>query len=141
MRHVLEHLDGFRDVLVNIYEHGLSGGGVLYIKIPCMDSVCAEKFGKYWQGFDAPRHRVDFTEEGVTQLLSDIGFKDIVCIREAVPSSYDDSQQFQKRGCRYKPTGIWQILRYIFIECKLLLNKKRADRLIVIACKPAKSTI
>lgn len=47
----------------------LKPGGILAFSIPDLSSVDAEVFGKYWIGFDAPRHLFLFENETVSLLL------------------------------------------------------------------------
>ncbi len=134
MRHVLEHFNRFNEVLSNIYNNGMLDDGMIFIKVPCMDSYDADKYGKYWQGYDMPRHRIMFTENGLKELLKKIGFKDVVCIREVVPSSHDDTVQFKKRGRVYRNSK-YKWIRFCLYQPLLMLRKTKADRIIVMAHK------
>jgi len=83
-RHSLEHLDEFYECLKKIYHEGLLKGGILFLKLPRLDSWEAKKFGRFWHGFDLPRHRVHFTKKGLARILKDIGFHEISIKGEVV---------------------------------------------------------
>lgn len=84
-RYVLEHVNKPKDVLQNIFESGLPPGGSLLLKIPNMSSWEAKFFGRYWCGWDEPRHRVHFTPEGIKNLLAQIGYINIQISFEVAP--------------------------------------------------------
>jgi SAM-dependent methyltransferase len=88
MRHVLEHLVDFRACLDNIVQNGLSPDGILFLKLPRMDSWEAKYFGKYWSGYDMPRHRVHFTMDGICRMLSEVGLSPVFCHNEIVPNDF-----------------------------------------------------
>lgn len=134
LRNVLEHLNNFDKIIENIFQNGLESGGILFVKVPKMNSYEAKKFGKYWHGYDMPRHRIHFTDEGIEKLFRKIGFTNIIVKNEVVPSDYDRSLQYQKRNMEYKKNKL-KFLRYMFIELKLLLYKNAAGRMIIIAEK------
>ena len=85
-RHVLEHVENPQACLVKIFKEGLKEGGVLFLKLPRLDSWEAKFFGKYWHGFDLPRHRVHFSRAGIRKMLAAAGFKDIRVRSEIVPT-------------------------------------------------------
>ena len=73
MRHVIEHvpqpLETLRDV-----RSLLAPDGVLYLGTPDARALSARVFGKYWRGYDPPRHFFAFTAEGTRALLGRAGF-------------------------------------------------------------------
>lgn len=134
MRHVLEHINNFDAVVENIKENGLKDGGILFLKLPKLNSYETKKFGKFSSGLDMPRHRVHFTDIGIKEFLLNSGFKNVKIFNEVVPSSFDRSMQYKKMGREYLSDKS-KIFRYIWIELKLLMNKKQASRMIVVAKK------
>lgn len=134
LRHVLEHLNNFDTVIKNIHENGLEESGLLFLKVPKLNSYETKKFGKFSADLDMPRHRVHFTDAGMRKFLTDNGFKNIKIYNEAVPSSYDRSMQYRKMGRVYLSDKT-KVFRYIWIELKLLVHKKNAGRMIVTAEK------
>jgi SAM-dependent methyltransferase len=73
LRHVIEHvpepLQALRDV-----GSLLASGGVLYLGTPDARTLSARVFGRYWHGYDPPRHLFAFTAEGMRALLGRAGF-------------------------------------------------------------------
>lgn len=134
LRHVLEHLNNFDLVIQNIYTNGLEEGGLLFIKIPRLNSYEMDRFGRFFADLDVPRHRVHFTDSGMRNFLKNNGFKNIKIYNEIVPSSYDRSMQYEKKGVQYLSEKT-KIFRYLLIELKLLRHRKKAGRMIVIAEK------
>jgi SAM-dependent methyltransferase len=72
--HVLEHLDDPPGALAAI-RGWLRPGGLLLVGVPNLASLQAEIAGPAWLHFDAPRHRVHFTADGVQRLLDRSGFE------------------------------------------------------------------
>lgn len=134
LRHVLEHLNNFDLVVKNIYENGLKEGGLLFLKVPKLNSYETKKFGKFAAALDMPRHRVHFTDSGIKKFLIDNGFKNVKIYNETVPASYDRSVQFRRMGRLYLSDRT-KIFRYILIELILLRHRKNAGRMIVTAEK------
>jgi hypothetical protein len=72
--HVLEHSNdpvSFLDKATALLEDG----GLLFLKVPRLDSWPSRFYGRFWSGYDLPRHRVHFTKEGLTRLLLDRGYR------------------------------------------------------------------
>lgn len=132
LRHVLEHLNNFNMVIRNIYENGLEDGGLLFLKVPKLNSYETKKFGRFCHNLDMPRHRVHFTDTGMRKFLTANGFKNIRIYNEIVPSDYDRSMQYKKLGKEYLSNRS-KILRYVWIELKLLMYKRDAGRMTIVA--------
>ena len=73
---VLEHLPSPKQALIRSREL-LEPGGILVFSIPNLSSFDRYLFGKYWIGWDAPRHFNLFTEQALDQLLEATGFEKI----------------------------------------------------------------
>ncbi|MFL5896123.1 MAG: class I SAM-dependent methyltransferase, partial [Thermoleophilaceae bacterium] len=71
--HVLEHLDEPAAALSRV-RSWLRPGGLLLVGVPNAASLQAEIAGDGWLHWDAPRHRVHFTADGLTRLLARSGF-------------------------------------------------------------------
>ena len=52
----------------------LAPGGVLYLGTPDARTLSAHVFGRFWHGYDPPRHLFAFTAEGMRALLGRAGF-------------------------------------------------------------------
>jgi SAM-dependent methyltransferase len=96
-RHSLEHVNDGRGCLEEIHAHGLAPGGLLFLKIPRLDSWEPRVFGGFWSGYDLPRHRVHFSAAGIGKLLRDVGFTDIQTIPEVVPTDLSRSIEYYGR--------------------------------------------
>lgn len=71
--HVLEHLYWPKETLKNIYNL-LNEQGIIYLNLPNSSSLEARIFGKYWLGFDLPRHVVHYDTETIGAVLIETGF-------------------------------------------------------------------
>lgn len=71
---VIEHLP---DPLAMLRRIGglLRPGGKLYLAAPICDSWDAQLFGRYWTGWELPRHFFAFDTRSLTQLLQAAGFQ------------------------------------------------------------------
>ena len=71
--HVLEHLP---DPVAALRDIGrtLAPDGVLVVACPMADSWEAKLFGRYWSGYDVPRHLFSFSRQTLPRLLRDVGF-------------------------------------------------------------------
>ena len=147
-RHVLEHINQPDECLKKIINKGLKPGGILMLKLPRLDSWEAKLFKVYWDGFDLPRHRVHFTESGITQLLKKLGFIDIKIRIEAVPTSIMRSLKYYNKfgpsrlGKFFTKilTVIPNLLQYaIYQLVALTLSPLRPGRMIVTGRKPHKN--
>lgn len=118
MRHVLEHLNDFKNCLQKIFEKGLKNGGLLFVKVPNMESWEAKLFGKYWHGFDLPRHRYHFTPIGIGRILKNMGYNYSKIYNENIPVDCVRSIFYYQKFS----SGLWsKILTCIVIIPKKLL--------------------
>ncbi|MEK6794971.1 MAG: class I SAM-dependent methyltransferase [Spirochaetota bacterium] len=142
MRHVLEHVNDFQQCLKNIARNGLLPNGILFLKLPRMDSWEARYYRKFWSGYDTPRHRVHFSLRGIVSTLHDLGFSTESAQQEIVPADL-----IRSIGYRYHSKGpsIRNIFGLLFthmpsafklvfaqIVC-ILLSPLKAGRMIVTA--------
>lgn len=74
MWNVLEHLHQPRATLVEIARIA-KPGSLLAISIPNPDCIEARLFGRYWAGFDAPRHLYIYSRQTVKKVLALTGFE------------------------------------------------------------------
>ena len=84
-RHVFEHLGNPLFILSKIKEK-INEGGLLFLKLPRLDSWESRFFKKYWSGYDLPRHRFHYSKKGMVRFLEKNGFSKIKIINESVPS-------------------------------------------------------
>ncbi len=143
-RHVLEHIGTYAECLKNIYHNGLLSGGMLFIKIPRLDSWEAKIFKRFWSGFDLPRHRVHFEKRGIETVLTRIGFTTITIKTEIVPMDMLRSiTYYSKHGENKLSKAIAlvfarspQIVQLMLCQAMgILLSPFGAGRMIIIAKK------
>jgi SAM-dependent methyltransferase len=72
--HVLEHVDD-PDIFMGHVGNIVVGGGAVVVWIPNVDSDAARFLGKYWMGYDAPRHLTTFSFATLSALLDKHGFR------------------------------------------------------------------
>jgi SAM-dependent methyltransferase len=72
--HVLEHL-GEPGAALRRARNWLSPGGRLVVAVPNRNSLQAKLGGDRWFHQDVPRHRVQFTETGLLELLKASGYQ------------------------------------------------------------------
>ncbi|RDY59814.1 class I SAM-dependent methyltransferase [Flagellimonas nanhaiensis] len=66
--HVLEHLPELEKQIVKI-EELLAAKGTLIIAVPNFKSFDAKHYGRYWAGYDVPRHLWHFSKESIAKLF------------------------------------------------------------------------
>ncbi len=67
---VLEHLHHPRESLAEV-RRILKPGGILVFRVPNLDSIDAKIFGRYWVGYDAPRHLHFFRKSTIEAYLKE----------------------------------------------------------------------
>lgn len=72
--HVLEHINDLHSTFTKIKDH-LQPGGTLFIAVPNHESFDAKRYGKWWAGYDVPRHLWHFTKHSLTQFISSYNLK------------------------------------------------------------------
>lgn len=82
---VLEHLTEPIQDLRRAYAL-LKEGGWLFFSMPNYESLDAKLFGKYWSGWDLPRHLYIFPHPVITEILSNLGFGNIAA--KSISTSY-----------------------------------------------------
>jgi SAM-dependent methyltransferase len=76
MWHVLEHLYKPKLALTKM-RSALRSEGKLIVAVPIADCLDAKLFGKYWSGYDIPRHLGVYSRETLRSVLLDTGFKSV----------------------------------------------------------------
>lgn len=79
LSHVIEHVHNPEDLLIKIYRL-LKVGGYFYIATPNFGSAGRKTFGKFWRGFEFPRHLHIFNINELKDVLSKVGFSRIEVI-------------------------------------------------------------
>lgn len=105
--HVLEHVYDLRSTIQQLRAR-LTENGVLFIAVPNHESEDAKHYGKYWAGYDVPRHIWHFTKSSMAVFLQKEGFS----LMETVPMKLDAYYvSLLSEGYRSsKPSGIIGLL-------------------------------
>jgi SAM-dependent methyltransferase len=82
MKYVLEHVPDPYDTVKKVSQV-LKPGGIFFFIIPNMDSWEVKAFGKYWNGYDTPRHLSLYGKETLAFLLQKCNM-DILSIRYTI---------------------------------------------------------
>ncbi|MGH9174002.1 MAG: class I SAM-dependent methyltransferase, partial [Vicinamibacterales bacterium] len=83
LSHTLEHV---RDPIATLREIGriLRPGGALILCLPNADSIEARHLGRYWIGYDPPRHLTTFSVATLTRAIERTGFRLVEIRHEAI---------------------------------------------------------
>lgn len=114
MWHVLEHVADIDERMLQL-NNLLKPDGTLIIAVPNCNAYDAKKYGKFWAGYDLPRHLSHFTKEDVRLLLEKYGFT----IVNILPMRFDAfyvsllSEKYKSGKMRWMPAlwnGFWSNL-------------------------------
>ena len=70
--HVIEHVPDPLGALRNLLRW-LAPGGLIVVEVPNADGLSARIFGRYWCGYDLPRHLVHFTPATMAAMVQQAG--------------------------------------------------------------------
>jgi SAM-dependent methyltransferase len=144
MWNVLEHLENPISDLKRAH-HLLSNNGLLVFAIPSVESWAAKIFGRFWVGWDLPRHLYLFPLPELRPLLGKLGFQ-IVAVR-CISGSYStlrDSLEFWMRSWApaHQKTAhlLLNVYRSIFVRIALglplwLLDRMKKSSVITVIAK------
>lgn len=91
--HVFEHI--YEPVqILNLVHKLLNDKGKVFIILPNSGSLEARIFGKYWLGFDVPRHVVHYDKKTIIKMLEKAGFKAETFVPVSFPPSFVRSLEF-----------------------------------------------
>jgi 2-polyprenyl-3-methyl-5-hydroxy-6-metoxy-1,4-benzoquinol methylase len=97
LNHVLEHVMWPKQALEALWEV-LKPGGRIWITQPNLGAAGATEFGKYWRGFEAPRHMTLFDPPGLQKLLQSCGFVGVQVMRPAPVAEFYFRQSLSQRA-------------------------------------------
>jgi 2-polyprenyl-3-methyl-5-hydroxy-6-metoxy-1,4-benzoquinol methylase len=109
--HVLEHIYALNETLTEI-QGVLDEKGIVIAALPNPESSDARIYGKFWAGFDLPRHIYHFTPSAVERLFSEHGFT----LAGRFPMFFDAfyvsllSEKY-KSGSLHYPRGVFNGIR------------------------------
>lgn len=87
MKYVLDHLPSPRAAFEKLARI-IRPGGYLILQLPNRQSWEAEVFGKYWHGWEIPRHTAYFSERDIRRLATRYGFEVREVEHEATPNNW-----------------------------------------------------
>jgi len=129
MWHVLEHVHALEERVQQI-KRLLTKNGIATIAVPNAGSYDAQNYGKYWAGYDLPRHIYHFTQESIIKLFEKYNFK----LDKIVPMKYD-AYYISMLSEKYK-TGSRNLLKAFWTGYKSNLwakkNKSNYSSLIFV---------
>ncbi|MAN87035.1 MAG: methyltransferase [Algoriphagus sp.] len=82
--HVLEHIHSLRKGFKKVLSH-LKSDGYIILAIPNFESEDANRYGKFWAGWDVPRHLYHFNEKSINYLAEEFDLS----IKEKKPMILD----------------------------------------------------
>jgi len=82
--HVLEHIHDLRKTLKKLINH-LNTDGYIIIAVPNHESWDGQNYGKYWAGWDVPRHLYHFTLASMEKLEQEFDLQ----LKEVKPMKFD----------------------------------------------------
>jgi 2-polyprenyl-3-methyl-5-hydroxy-6-metoxy-1,4-benzoquinol methylase len=115
MWHVLEHVSDLKGRMEQLKDL-LKPEGTLIIAVPNCDAYDAKKYGKFWAGYDLPRHLYHFTKSDIKMLVEKYGFT----IVNILPMKFDAfyvsllSEKYKRGKIRWLPAlwnGFWSNLK------------------------------
>lgn len=74
LSHVVEHFFDPVSSMKKVFEL-LKPGGIVYVEVPNVEGAGAQISGKYWYGWDAPRHLFMFSPKSISETLEKAGFE------------------------------------------------------------------
>ena len=138
LNHVIEHMHDPRRVLSELFRLVKPGGRVV-LTTPNWRSYGAKLFGRYWRGFEPPRHLVLFTPDSLAAAVTNAGFvePEIRVQPEVADFFFLQSHSIASSS----PAALLPLTRELEIELKRAQAAARADfnlaeQFTVIATKP-----
>jgi SAM-dependent methyltransferase len=142
LSHVLEHLPSPKKTLQEI-DRILRPGGAVVIWVPNARSLPARALGRYWMGWDVPRHLYDFTSGSLHKLIATTSLQpgEILHERHAIEWSWGirlwATERFQSEAVDRALAGIHPALALALTPLGVLSAWFRmSGRIRIIAWKP-----
>jgi SAM-dependent methyltransferase len=102
MHHVIEHVTSVERAIVEA-KRVIKAGGVLSILTPNINCVNRTSWGRYWRGFEAPRHQILFSQRAIRTELQKHGF--LVELSRTSFRSFLWTQRVSERAQRESENG------------------------------------
>ena len=111
LSHVVEHFFDPLETMKKVRDL-LKPNGVVYIEVPNAEGIGAQMSGKYWYGWDAPRHLFMFTPDTLKKILDGAGLN-LTKIRTEIWDSFSWADTYIKEDERGEKLEIRQSVRGI----------------------------
>ena len=108
MWHTLEHVNSYNKTLA-LLQKLLKPGGVLIIACPNHFSYDSLHYGKYWAGYDVPRHLWHFSKKGLITVFSNANFS----LTKTKPVFFD-AYYVSMLSEKYKKSKLWFFKGFFF---------------------------
>ena len=72
--HSLEHLSDLTTTL-SMFNKLINKNGYLIVAVPNHESFDSKYYGKFWAGYDVPRHRFHFNKDALIRIVEDSNFE------------------------------------------------------------------
>lgn len=82
--HVLEHIHDLRKTIKKLLNH-LKSDGYIVIAVPNHESWDGKNYGKFWAGWDVPRHLYHFNQRSMEKFKEEFGLE----LNEIKPMKFD----------------------------------------------------
>ena len=145
---VLEHVPDPLAFVQDAYRI-LTPGGAFCVSVPNGGGLDRHLFGRYWLGYDAPRHLQVFSARRLTALLRDSGFVNVVVIHQssirywwgsiaAWGMDRWEAARWPRRWMQYFIGDLPPWMKWVsLLPEKLLAALRVSGRITVIANKPS----
>ena len=126
---VMEHVFDFEALIIEL-KRILKPEGTIRIKVPNSESLTSKVFGKYWAGYDIPRHLYTFSKNNLKNFLSKMDMK-IQRVRTMENSFYFMisfiyliNDKLKKKNKVSSMDKVWnnEILKTLFAPYAVLVN-------------------
>ena len=107
MWHVLEHVHALHEYVAHI-KTLLAKDGVLFVAVPNYTAKDEHVYGKYWAGYDVPRHLYHFSPDSMNVLMQQHGLEVVQMLPMWFDSFYVDmlSSKYKTGKINYLSAGL-----------------------------------
>lgn len=112
--HVLEHIHRLHEYVEQMRKL-LAENGVIFIAVPNYTSWDARKYGRYWAGYDVPRHLYHFSPQSMERLMQKHNLRVVKLLPMWFDSFYVDilSSKYKHGRVRYLTAGLHGLMSNI----------------------------
>ncbi|MBW7893293.1 MAG: class I SAM-dependent methyltransferase [Chitinophagaceae bacterium] len=112
--HVLEHIHRLHEYIEQMRKL-LAENGIIFIAVPNYTSWDARKYGRYWAGYDVPRHLYHFSPQSMELLMQKHSLQVVKQLPMWFDSFYVDilSSKYKRGHIQYLPAGIHGLISNI----------------------------